>query len=281
MVVATACVDMGEPAPGDEESGSSAEPSYEAPGTVGIDSPARHTVVETEHGRHVVAYEVRDSRAVIEGDIDIGAADVMVDVAPDFDVKEDVAEAWTSIYATKWPNSTVFYQPPDINVVGSIRFNAIYAAIAELQSDTHMNFQATYTGGNRIVFLAVDGASSSPVGRQGGVQYVRVGRGTNLTRTVVHELMHAAGFYHEQSRTDRDSYIDINWPCIEAGREHNFYSVTGLSSVNYDVNSIMHYGPTAFMRAGCSWTIRRDDGVPLTPDPHLTSKDITSVNLWY
>ena len=73
--------------------------------------------------------------------------------------------------------------------------------------------------------------------------------------TAVHEIGHAIGFWHEQSRPDRDDYVKINLTNVQAGLEHNFMKQTSSEidscGSEYDYGSIMHYPTTAFVRDNC------------------------------
>ncbi len=58
----------------------------------------------------------------------------------------------------------------------------------------------------------------SYVGRQGYVQTVSLARnGCLYHSTVQHELIHALGFNHEQTRSDRDNHIQVVWENVQDG----------------------------------------------------------------
>ncbi len=92
--------------------------------------------------------------------------------------------------------------------------------------------------------------NASFVGRVGGAQVVYVFNWT-YRYIIVHELMHALGMYHEQSRPDRDQYVRINSQNIRPGTEINF-QIASDAAVHgpYDFESVMHYNQTAFSSNG-------------------------------
>lgn len=53
------------------------------------------------------------------------------------------------------------------------------------------------------------------MGRSGDKQLVSLQKFGCIRHGIIqHELLHALGFYHEHTRTDRDKYIKINWDNI-------------------------------------------------------------------
>jgi hypothetical protein len=67
---------------------------------------------------------------------------------------------------------------------------------------------------------------------------------------IMHELSHTLGFFHEQSRPDRDSYVRIRSENIQTGMENNFNkydnSFADTQNTPYDYGSVMHYERDAF-----------------------------------
>lgn len=121
-------------------------------------------------------------------------------------------------------------------------------------------------------------ACSSAVGRQGGRQDINLStsnRGCTVA-TLLHEMLHAAGVWHEQSRPDRDTYVDVlidNVQTEPQDRRHNFEKTTlddGLGVGEYNFRSIMHYSPFAF---GVSCIPGPPSGSAIDADCRCTTND--------
>ncbi|KAM4744412.1 high choriolytic enzyme 1-like isoform 2-T3 [Anableps anableps] len=128
------------------------------------------------------------------------------------------------------------------------------------------------------------GGCWSFIGRRGGGQVVSLSRrGCVFHHIVQHELLHALGFNHEQTRSDRDSHVRILLENVIPGQEHNFRKIqTNNLGTPYDYNSVMHYGRFAFSRN------RQPTIVPI-PNPNveigratqMSRNDILRVNRLY
>lgn len=187
-------------------------------------------------------YEIIDGMAIYDADMILGpASDFQTASVPTGSpVVNGVA---TRSLGGRWQNGIVYY---DLNNhTGSTR---ILEAIAHIEENTSIRFVARTNQTDYVRFDPSSGCSSW-IGRIGGAQYIRLNDPGCLygIGTTVHEIFHALGFYHEQSRSDRNSYVTINWNNIRSGYEGNFqianYAVD-IGSYNYD--SLMHYGAYGF-----------------------------------
>jgi hypothetical protein len=104
--------------------------------------------------------------------------------------------------------------------------------------------------------------------------------------TIQHELMHVLGFFHEQSRPDRDNFLEVHLENVEPDMRFNFDKYAWGSTVlnqgsKYDYASVMHYETTAFSTNGRPTMIPRRAGVTIGDAQELSPTDIAEVRHFY
>uniref|UniRef100_A0A3P9DTW5 Metalloendopeptidase n=1 Tax=Maylandia zebra TaxID=106582 RepID=A0A3P9DTW5_9CICH len=114
--------------------------------------------------------------------------------------------------------------------------------------------------------------------------YSFVGRqGCVFHQIVQHEVLHALGFDHEQTRSDRDQHVRILLENVIPGMEHNFRKInTRNLDTPYDYNSVMHYGRFAFSRDREPTIVPiPDENVAIGRATEMSANDILRVNRLY
>lgn len=136
-----------------------------------------------------------------------------------------------------------------------------------------------------IVFMPGDDLCLSYVGRVGGHQPIYLSAKCG-EREIAHELLHALGFIHEQSRPDRDRYVRIQWQNIEEARKSQFVMVPDslfepFKNRPFDYRSAMLYPPDAFAKDHGLITIE-SLGQSVDPVPiGLSDEDLARLYLLY
>lgn len=211
-----------------------------------------------------------------------------------------LAQIPTSSYG-KWPNGIVPYTI-DSGTYDSTQTGTILSAMRLIEDQTRINGKDCIRfvpRSSESTYLRIHNGQGcwSYVGKQSktGAQLVSLQKPTSTNSasciwkgTIAHELLHALGFWHEQSRFDRDNFVRINWDNIALSQQHNFNKYTSSSADTmgfpYDYYSIMHYEWNAFSINGQATVVPLQSGVSLvnaSKKDFLTSIDVAEIRKYY
>ncbi len=157
-------------------------------------------------------------------------------------------------------------------------FNAAFSGLIQLvpytdQTDyVNFDFDPNNTSGSCEAYE----------GRVGGEQTVG-GSGTCTTATILHEMGHTVGVWHEQSRPDRDTYVNVNYGAVIKASRSNFdqFLDNDQELTPYDYASVMEYPAFSFSRNGEPCIESIPAGIPLSNPNGYSAADIDGIERLY
>src|SRR4029077_332603 len=207
-----------------------------------------------------VTYVVRNGKAIFQGDIILESAGI-----------DSVSVAYNQFL---WPKIGNQYQIPYIVASGSGNLTNLNTAIAQFNSTfSNIKFVARTTETDYVNFSFNPSDNSAQceanVGRVGGEQQVGGAGGSSnpcTVGTILHEMGHTIGLWHEQSRPDRNTYISVNYGNLIKGSISNFNQIFDnvQTPTLFDYASIMESPPFSFSRNGGPAIESIPAGIPLS-----------------
>ena len=257
-------------------------PQMAQPGLMGAHMPksSKRDIRIIHFSDRPVSFEVANGLAYFEGDIVLGKfADLEALANQGLSTQALGIKSGSVLHAWRWESRVVPY-----TISSSFSANAqqfIQAAIKHWEDKTAIHFVPRTTESDYITFI-VDGGCASYVGKIGGPQNIWLAENCGLGATI-HEIGHAMGYWHEQSRCDRDAYVTVLYQNIIPNYAYNFDKncADGTIIGPYDYSSIMHYPTWGFSSNGQPTIETIPPGIPIGEGSALSSQDIIGMKARY
>lgn len=177
-----------------------------------------------------------------------------------------------------WPSGIVYYK--FATGLSQSNKDKFLAAAAHWESVTDVSFVLRTTQSNYINVMSGSGCYSY-IGMIGGSQDLSIGSGCSTGNTI-HEIGHAVGLWHEHTRTDRNSYVTVNYANITSGQSGNFNICSSCTSNGtLDFGSIMMYGSYSFSSNGLPTIVKTNGSTFTVQRTALSTNDKAIVNTKY
>ena len=153
-----------------------------------------------------------------------------------------------------WPDNTVIYDYSDEVERSSRAMSSFQSAMKKWSDVTYVKFvRRTDQTKGYVEFRLKDNVCQASIGYYASsVSNISIDEADCGAPEIIHELGHTLGVWHEQTRPDRDGYIEILLDNVTDREAHNFdvqsESLTTYGNTDYDRRSIMHYGGCAFAK---------------------------------